>query len=185
MRPLLLGKKQMKQVAIVGRGNSWVNAPFNDPMIEIWSINDLYVFIPRADRWFEMHRKNFIDSYIPRGNPDSTKKHIDYLKTLNAPIITQQNYPDVINSQKFELEKFLRKYRKVYTSTICYMLAQAINEEYNKIYLYGVIGDKFPEQRDGIAYWIGYAEAKGIEVVISNDSLILAEKRLYGYEYDG
>src|SRR5574342_383368 len=45
-----------KSVAIVGFADSCRElAPFDDPAWEVWGLNHLARYIPRAERWFEIH----------------------------------------------------------------------------------------------------------------------------------
>ncbi len=48
---------QKKRCAIVGTAESWKDTPWDDPSLEIWSLNDAYSLngFQRADRWFELH----------------------------------------------------------------------------------------------------------------------------------
>ena len=49
----------MKKIAILGKLQSKYKAPFDDNSWEIWSMNlhNDAKFIPRVDKWFDLHKK--------------------------------------------------------------------------------------------------------------------------------
>jgi hypothetical protein len=47
--------REGKKVALVGFADSWKLAPFDDPTVDVWGLNELYKYVPRWDRWFELH----------------------------------------------------------------------------------------------------------------------------------
>lgn len=171
----------MKQVAILGTGASWVDAPFDNPEIEIWGLNYLNKFFGenpkqnRFDRWFHLHPRELLEPYI------------DFLRELPIPLVTLQHWDDIPNSvayPKIEIEAHFGA--KLWRCSASYMIALAIYEKYDKIYLFGInMGSDFAEyseQKPTFEYWIGRAHESGIEVIIPESSDILKVPFDYGYE---
>jgi hypothetical protein len=172
----------MKRVAIVGFAESRKKAPYDDESFEIWALNDMDV--PRADRWFEIHDRNFLETYLSR--TDGTP-HIERLKTFDIPVYMQKHHDDIPKSVEYPLEEYLTKYRDYFTNTVSYMICLAIDEGFDEIHIYGVDmaqNTEYCEQRPSVEYWIGYAEGKGIKVYIPPESDLLKQAYRYGYEDD-
>jgi hypothetical protein len=106
---------------------------------------------------------------------------------LNIPVYMRDKYSNVPNSIKFDFNYYKSKYRNHMTSTISYMLAMAIDsEKYKEIMLCGIsVGccTEYMQQQQGLAYWVGYAEAKGITVNIVRPSNLL-EDNMYQIDKD-
>ena len=174
----------MNKVALIGWGKTKNLAPFNDNNFEIWGLNDLYEVIPRWDRWFEIHKRCDIDNAFTLIN---NKPYLEGLTSLNCPIYMQDKYKDITCSIPYPLQKMIDRFGSYFTSTMAYMLALAIDEEFEEIHLYGIdceTNQEYAEQRACIERLIGYAEGKGIKVYIPNESPLLKHWCLYGYEDD-
>jgi hypothetical protein len=169
------------KVAIVGfASSSTMDAPFHDPEYEIWIMNQLYRFVPRADRQFEMHERYW--EYVVEGTD-----YIGYLKECPIPIYMTQNYPEYPNSVKFPLDRLSERFGRYWTSTIAFMLALAIDEGFERIDLFGIdlsVGTEYTEQRPCAERLIGYADALGITVGIPVASSLCKGSHIYGYEKD-
>ena len=97
-----------KRVAIVGTAPSWMHAPWNDPGLEFWCLNDMWSLNPpRADRWFELHPldriffrplKNRVvyAEHIPHGFYVRPEGHVEKLREMakTIPVYLQQTPPD-------------------------------------------------------------------------------------------
>lgn len=176
----------MKTVALVGfnkatmKFHTGVDAP-------VWTINHAWKYdIPRIDRLFEIH--------LPEHRKTSnkiTKDHDNWLSQKHDfPIYTLPGtYEEIPSSVAYPFDEIAQehcggllagdKVQHVFTSSFDYMLALAIHEGYKKIYLFGFAmrGDsEYGYQRDGLAYWIGYANAKGIEIIQHEKSVLLRPK---------
>ena len=180
------GKKAMvnkttkkTKVAIVGFAPTTRHqAPFFDNEFEIWGLNELYMCIPRFDRWFEMHSRQEYENSL------RNKQHLEWLQCCGKPIYMQKEYADIPMSVKFPKDPMVREYGYCFRSTICYMLALAIHEHFSEIHLYGVDSlnkVEYYDERPSIEYLLGIAKGKGIEVVIPSDSSFLRSS-LYGYD---
>ena len=65
---------------------------------EVWGLNRGYVFMERADRWFEMHGEN-----IYSWNARRPGKHLEWLRAFQGPIYQHTKDPEIPNSVAFPL----------------------------------------------------------------------------------
>lgn len=78
------------KVALVGFASSSRNqAPWDDKTWEIWGMNSLYAMIPRFNRWFEIHPKEYLRQDLQRA--ELLQAGIDHYTWL-----TEQPGPDGI-----------------------------------------------------------------------------------------
>jgi len=174
----------MDKVALIGWGETKYLAPFYKNDFEIWGLNDLYEVIPRYDRWFEIHKIDEINNYLTRTNKQN---YIDGLKSLNCPIYMQDKFKEISCSIPYPLQRMIDRFGLYFTSTMAYMLALAIDENFKEIHLYGIhceTREEYIEQRVCIERLIGYAEGLGIKIYIPDESPLLKHWFLYGYEDD-
>jgi hypothetical protein len=96
----------------------------------------------------------------------------------------QDKFDDVPSSERFPLDEIKAAYPRAYfTSSVSYALALAVYLNYEKIEVYGVEMEtqtEYGHQRNAVAYWIGFAEGKGITVEMHSKGFF--EAPLYGYE---
>lgn len=177
----------MKRVALVGFNSKTMSFHKSAPDgCEIWSLNHAWKYdIPRVDRLFEIHKPEH------RKNSNKiTKQHDDWLQERHSfPIYTIPKLDYIPASKAYPYEQVVDKFcggllagdkvQKVFTSTFDYMMALAIYEGFDEIYIYGFAMDGDSEyrfQRDGLAYWFGFATAKGIKVIQHEKSTTLRPK---------
>jgi len=172
-------RPKRKKVALVGyAAASRGLAPFDDPEYEIWGLNQVNRWIPRADRWFEIHQE--WNTHVVEGTD-----YMDFMKTLPIPVY--MSYPDPIipNAIQYPKDALVKEFGIEYlTSTIAEMLALAIYEGFSTIGLYGidlVVGDEWSYQKPCAEFWLGVAHAKGIAVRLPNSSALLKSRFSYGY----
>jgi hypothetical protein len=175
------GKKR-KKVAIVGFAESSRHlAPFDNDEWEIWAMNQLYRHIPRATRWWEMHK---YPDYLTIDQVPGT----DYAKWLAEcpiPVYMTEQRADVPNSVRFPIEHMVQKYGDYYYSSISYMLAQAIEEGLEEIGLWGIDlahDSEYEYQKPSAEYFLGVAIGQGITVRIPEQSALLKGMYRYGYQ---
>lgn len=171
--------REKPNVAIVGFAPSTRHqAPFYDESFEIWGLNELYLVIPRFDRWFEMHtRKEFESSF-------RNSQHLEWLRQCDKPIYMQERYKDIPFSLAYPRERMLSAFGHCFRSTFCYMLALAIEEGFSTIHLYGIdlfTKTEYYDERPSGEYLVGVARGRGVDVYIPDDSALL-RGRLYGYD---
>jgi hypothetical protein len=176
----LIGERR-ERVAIVGFADSCRElAPFDDARWEIWGLNQLARFIPRAERWFEIHHRTMFEADVARGT--------DYLGWLRAGVVPTYMLdvlPEFPASVRYPIER-VRAYfgREYLTSTPAYMVALAILEGFSHIGVYGIdliIGREYAWEKPCLEYWLGQAEARGIVLDIPYpESALLKQGVRYG-----
>lgn len=169
-----------KKVAIVGFSPSTVSdAPYADEAWEIWGMNQLYRYLPRLTRWFEIHA-----DYLSDAVPDTDYLH--WLRTCPVPIYMctrDPTIPSLIEYPRAEMVKYFG--RDFFTSTVSYMLALALYEGFEEIGLWGidmVADEEFGYQRDGCSWLLGIAEGRGVTLTLPPESALLKSPWRYGYE---
>lgn len=167
------------KVAIVGFAQmTTMDAPFDDPEYSIWGMNQLYRFIPRASRWFEIHHN--WNEHVVEGTD-----HAGWLHKSPIPVYMNEHHPEFPNSVRYPIEKMIKEFGDYFTSSIAFMLALAISEGFTRIDLYGIdlsVGVEYIEQRPCAEYYIGIAAAKGIDVGIPEASALCKQNHRYGYQ---
>ncbi len=172
------GTTPRKKVAIVGYAEtSRMLAPFDDPEWSIWGMNQLYRYIPRADRWFEIHHN--WDEHVVDGTD-----HIGWLTGAPIPVYMVARLAQFITSVTLPIEKLIAICgRDYFSSSIAYMIALAIAERFTHIHLYGIdliVGDEWDYQKPNAEFWIGVANGMGITVGIPSESALCRQTWRYG-----
>lgn len=186
------------EVAIVGFAPSTmedVQFLFGKPNCEIWPLNQLYIAWPRicpenrmperqnVTRWFQIHHRHSYDQTINRDH-----SHHDWLtQQKNFPIYMMDKEPDIPASCKFPKEELLDTFRRYFTNSISWEIALAIHEGFKKIYIYGVDmaqDSEYAFERPSVEYFCGFAEGRGIELVVPEKSDLLKSAWLYPFEDD-
>ncbi len=190
-----------RKVAIVGFcGTSRDRTPYEDASFEIWGLNRGYIFMLRADRWFDMHSPS-IRGWEMRRPGTAAIKHMDWLRDFGGPVYLHEAEPDAIpNSITYPLQEIAADlgpwvYRldehgaqtditsaPYLTSSISYEIALAIYEKFEEIHILGVdlnTESEYVWQKPGVEYLIGVATGRGIKVVLP-DNCPLLQGKLYG-----
>lgn len=159
----------MREVSLVGKADTRVYAPKTG---EVWGLNESCFELPYFSKCFQIH--------------DDFRKyafHIKELQKCKKPIIMRDKFNDIPMSEKLPLDDLVKKYGEMFSSTMDYMMATAIEEGFEKISLYGmdmVIGSEYSYQRPTFLYFIGLARGQGIQVWIHPDSG-LNKRSLYAF----
>ena len=172
----------MKSVIILGTAPSHTKCPYD---CETWGVNGAYTaanFGEVKDR-FRLD-KLFITDYLFR--PDGT--FCFDIDTINA--LFEKHGTQVIslhdlrlggtrlNASRYPYKRITEKFGTNYfTSSIDYMLAYAIDKDYECIKTFGcdmITPIEYAQQRAGMAFWIGMAMMKGCTVEISEGSAVMA-----------
>jgi len=160
---------------------------FNRDDADIWVFNEALKspWCKRADAVFQMHSPVIWRSSTNRNDP----KHYEWLQNTDVPVYMQEQYEDVPASIKFPLSEIISDlfgdYKPIpyITSSVAYALALAVYLKYKRIEVYGVemeTNTEYGHQRIGVAFWIGIAIGRGIEIDFHSDSILNAP--LYGYD---
>lgn len=178
-----------KKVALCGFAESYKLAPFDDPAIEVWGLNELWKYLPRWTRWFEVHDDETLGVSKRDASDGEQKRHLEWLSKDHGdkPIYMQPQFCGGAfpNARPYPLDLMSQHFGRYFTSSIGYMLALAIYEGYTWIGLYGIdlASDiEYQQQRPNAEYFIGVARGMGRTVVIPETSAILKAGHLYGYE---
>jgi len=134
----------------------------------------------------------FFDLHPPELWRDTTKKYWDkkylpWLKQNRTPIYMQERYPEAPASMRYPIETIVTEFPRGYmTNTVAYMIALALQEGVTHLAIFGCHYDTASEygpQRGGAEYWMGYAEGRGVQVLIPPKCDLLNRPALmYGYE---
>jgi hypothetical protein len=180
-----------KTVIIHGKRISELSPKQRWPHAELWGVTRCNVVYWREsltdwDRWFDIHPVHPEPHH--RGILAKRPEAWDWYtrQTSGRPIYLREAHPDVRDSVAFPrqmVQDTLKSAR--FTVSVDWIIGLAICEGVQRIVLNG-IGTRFHEQfqysHKGILYWIGYAEGRGIDVVIDAPSCYAVPDKVYGYE---
>lgn len=145
----------MKRCCIVGTAPSYRETPWNDPSLEIASLNDAYALgLPRADRWYENHpfdemwfrprTMKVVDaSLVPPGAYIRPEGHIEWLKKQaeTIPVYLQHEPPEgwPANAHRLPIEQIHATFGDDYwASGPSYILAHLYLQGYRDIWITGI-----------------------------------------------
>ena len=179
----------VKRCCIVGTAESWRQTPWNDPTLEVWSLNDAYVLgFPRIDRWFEQHpmdkmwfrdpRTKIVDPrQVPKGHYIRPRGHLEWLKQFAAthPVFLQAEPPDdwPANARRFPIEAVTQEFGDSYWACgPSYMLALAVLEGYTEIWITGIhlaTEHEYREQRPQFENLLGRLLGRSVKESIKGE----------------
>ena len=180
---LVLTQPKRKKVCIVGYAeNSRHLAWFNDPECEIWGVNQLYRFIPRADRWFQIHH-DWHDSRKWADGADLA----EWMRAAQCPVYMIEAQPDMPMTLPFPKEWVKQQLgiHEYFTSSIAMMLGLAIAEGFEEIGIYGIdliVGREYAFEKPCAEFFLGIAHARGIKYHLPENSALLWQSHTYGYD---
>lgn len=152
-----------RTIAICGTAGSSREEIMQQPDdVEMWGLNLSYKWMPRCDRWFEMHDPNIFTGIF-------AAEHREWLKNAPCPVYMQRRFDEFPTSISYPVDAVTEggRYAPYLTSSIAYMVALAVHEGVNEIRLLGVnlaTGSEYAYQRAAAEYWCGIAQARGIKV---------------------
>lgn len=184
------------KVAIVGfASSSRLKAPYDDQSWEVWGLNQLYRFLPRTSRWFELHPHTGPRSWLADQVPGT-----DYLAWMQAapvPIYMVSKHPEIPNSLGYPLQQMIDEFdlesirpdmknKGYFHSSVDLMVALAIHEGFQEIGIWGVdmVHDtEYGYQKPSGSFWLGFAKGRGIKLTIPVESALLDnEGYIYGFD---
>lgn len=188
----------MKSVILLGIGEGKELCPFDR---ETWVVGKSLMWklskdekqkakAPRrVDRIFSMDKTDEMDSFNKASGHYqgySVEQFSEIMNECGKPFITSYPIPSLKFAERFPLKEVAEKYGVMYfTNTVCYMIALALYEGYEAIYLWGInqMGKiEYINERRGVEFWLGLAAGLGVEVHIEGPSPLLREQKLYGYK---
>jgi hypothetical protein len=183
-----------KAVAILGNASRTREfAPFDDLAVDVWVMSIHAWKARRCNAVLEMHPDVLTgerwDAY-----PD-TPQYREWLRDVkDIPIYMHQVHPEIplsITYPRHQIEaRFMhnfwkgeRELKTLFGGSASYAVALAIHLGYERIELYGIelAKEQYQEERNLVFWWMGKASTLGIDVVISEQSLLVREI-LYPYE---
>lgn len=192
------GNPELKKLCIVGFAESSRNlAPSAGDEYEFWGMNHLYPYVDRPwSRWFDLHlvedmpKLNFWGAKV---NGKATYK--EFLETAPFPIYMHEEFPQFPPSRRYPIEIAKNVFgdgapdelRGYFTNSIAYCVALAMLEGYRHIEIFGVDmrhDEEWHWQRSNCEFYLGWARALGITIVIPPQSALLSQAYQYGYERD-
>lgn len=187
-------RRGKKTVAVVGSAfttGAW--APYGEPGVDVWCANEMHgkswVKMEGVTAWFQLHPKwSFTKEH--RWNHwawlrEEHPFHV-YMQRLYDEVPTCRVYPlrEVQGKLLGNLWRGEERVERLFTSSFSYMTALAILLGYQRIEHYGIelnLEGEYAHQREAMAYWMGHAGGKGIEVWMPEQCGLLMAP-LYAYE---
>ncbi len=169
------------RIAIVGTSDSAKEAPFNSDW-QIWTIGRNHSWIPRYDKWFELHTMQQLAS------ARTQSIFYTHLKNCGDKLYLKEPVPNLPEAKLFPKKEIIDKYGTYLTSTIAWLFVHAMDSGATEIGIWGVDmrgENEYQHQRPCMEFWIGRAIEKGIKVTIhQGSSLLKGEPYCEGVYYD-
>jgi len=168
------------KIAIVGTAPQFIEAPFNDPSWEIWTVAGLFNKAPRIDRLFELHNKKDMAEFV-----EAQVGYTEYAKGIKDKLVLRESHETYPDATVFDFKYYLNKYGPRFASSISWMLAEAIEKGATEIGIFGVNmthDSEYEYQRPSACYFCGIAVGMGIKIHIPKSSDLLLVPVQYGYE---
>ena len=133
---------------------------------EVWTLNDWYTFYDlKPHKVFNPCKASF------NGHPTDSRRFIDWKEKYNesgAEIVTIDMIDGIDNCRQFDWDRGVKEFGEdFFTSTMSYMFAQAIWDDYEQINIYGVRLEgkgEYLHQLPGVMDAINKCTARGIKV---------------------
>jgi hypothetical protein len=175
----------VKSVALYGFASVSRDGVWHSSADEIWSIAWAYKYnVPRLDLLLEIHPIWYqATSQLPEYQ--KVRDHWEWLKqNQTIPVYMTEARPEVPACVVYplaEVQKLVAPARchKVFTSSFDFLMGLAILKGFDRIEVYGFeMGSEteYRYQREGAAYWIAQADARGIEVILPEKTALLKNK---------
>jgi hypothetical protein len=170
-------------VAIVGGAEATAAfAPFNDPDWQIWGLAWHTSALKRTSLLFDIHDPGFKAEapYRLHYNSHRNQKYISKVNASGVPIVCDERAMGTFqNGFPYPLKEVraLLPNRDFLECTVSYMVAYAMLEGAKRIGLWGCHftgKDEYQYQLPSVTWLLGYAEAKGVEIVIGPGGPLLA-----------
>lgn len=172
------------KVCIVGVSPTTCHdAPWSDDSYEIWTCSSAPFFAKRVTRHFELHE---VESHREKWQKCGLW---DAMKAVPR-LVLQAPHPEFPNAEVYPIEQVLSQFPRYFTSSVAFMIAQAILERFEEIAIFGVDmatdeadgNSEYGHQRPCCEFLMGVARGMGIQVALPEGCDLLTAGRLYGYE---
>lgn len=193
-------RQRRKRVAIAG-APGMRRMPWEDETIECWAMNNCWETARdsqrriAASRWWEQHQIFPSAGGKHAGEAIQNENDMKWIACCPVPLYTTEPYPSNPNALVWPVGYYAARYRDYFTCTFAYQIAQAIEEGFEEILVYGLellLGTKREATVESscVNYWLGLAEGKGIKVTLDRHGAVLADKQFllyhpyrYGHDY--
>lgn len=194
-----MSEKPERRIAIIGTAPTYIETPWDDPTLEKWALNDMWVLdIPHADRWFDLHpvekmyfhdrtKKKLPSHQVPAGFFVRPKGHLEWLAKQTIPVYMQQAIPSIPASVTFPREAIEAKFGANFASSPAWMIGLALLEGVTELHVYGIhlaTEWEYLKQKPNMAFLLGLAAGLGVKVVIPKGAPLLKESHRYAFEED-
>lgn len=194
-----MDEKKERRILICGTAPTWKDAPWEDPSIECWLLNDMYLLKPpRADRWFDLHP---FDKYyfskpgqkplaqqVPAGYFIRPHGHLEWLRAQSIPVYVQDatllGSPSARTFPKADVEKAVGPH---FASSPAWMLGLALLEGVTELHVYGIhlaTEWEYTRQKPNFAFLLGLAAGRGVKIIVPRTAPLLRESHQYAYQDD-
>jgi hypothetical protein len=188
-----------RRIAICGTAPTRAAIPYDDPTLEIWALNDMWVLnLTRADRWFDLHPINkmyfrpqtnkVFEGDVPAGFFVRPHGHLEWLRKQTIPVYVQDaaalGSPSARTFPKAEIEA---KFGKHFASSPAWMIGLALLEGVTELHIYGIhlaTEWEYVKQKPNMTFLLGLAAGLGVKVVLPKGCPLLAESHQYAFEED-
>lgn len=174
-----------RSVCIYGGGLGRESAPLTDPDWVVWGMNAIAPYDGlgriRADLWWDVHQRHA-----------QSRDDLRWIARCPVPVVVPADLAgDPERPVVLPLERLLlcRWHAAPFACTFAYQIALAILDGFERIGLYGVeLAWGAERERTvewaSVSWWLGHAEALGIDLALPMHSRLGTHPRLYGVEYD-
>jgi len=194
-----MSERQERRICILGTAPTWASAPFADPSVEIWALNDMWVLKPpRADRWFDLHPfdqmhfaqsgKKVIATDVPAGYFVRPAGHLEWLRQQSIPVYVQDakalGSPSARTFPKADVEAGVGPY---FASSPAWMVGLALLEGVTEIQIFGIhlaTEWEYVKQKPNLSFLLGVAAGRGVKIVLPTAAPLLRESHQYAYQPD-
>lgn len=150
----------MREITLLGRGKSWRDCSYRDR--ETWATLSLLS---------ETNRR--IDRVFAVDTPSSPiiQKNLAIAKERGIPVCGSRDYC----TMEYPLFQIAQRFQSNYfRNTMSYMIALALYEDYDRLWIYGI--DQGPQWtyitgKPHITFWLGYALALGKQLKLAKGSV--------------
>lgn len=197
---MTMDPKPARRIAILGTAPTWKNTPWDDPTLEIWGLNDMWLLQPpRIDRWFDLHpldKMHFrpangakVKSFdLPAGYFLRPQGHLEWLRQQVIPVYVQDAAALGSRSARtFPKAAVEAKFGRHFASSPAWMIGLALLEGVTELHVYGIhlaTEWEYLKQKPNMTFLLGLAAGLGVKVVLPPGCPLLAESHQYGYEAD-
>jgi hypothetical protein len=188
-----------RRIAICGTAPTRAAIPYDDPTLEIWALNDMWVLnLTRADRWFDLHpidkmffrpqTNKVFEGDVPAGFFVRPHGHLEWLRKQTIPVYVQDaaalGSPSAVT---FPRERCVKEIFPTYCSSPAWMVALALLEGVTELHVYGIhlaTEWEYINQRPNFESLLTLAAARGVKVVLPKGCPLMRASHQYAYEED-